>query len=189
MKRKEFNKRLRKNLKKVGKSEREEVVNYYNEMIDDRVESGKTEQEAIAELGSPEDLAKKTLNESNPDEVVSADNGKNNDKNGSLKPLWIVLIIIGSPLWLGFAIGAAAIALGLLVGVIGLLVGFFAAGGGMILCGVGGVIYGIIALFVNFGYGLTCMGTGLCSFALGALALFGLIKLCKYVFGIRRKKK
>ena len=115
MVRKEFNKRLRKSLKGLNKQERQEVVNYYDEMIDDSIESGKTEEQTIEELGSPEDLAKKILSENYPVEPISADKGSGKKKKSGLKPLWIVLIIIGSPLWLSIAVVAFGVALGLLV--------------------------------------------------------------------------
>ena len=171
MVRKEFNKRLRKSLKGLNKQERQEVIDYYNEMIDDSIESGKTEEQAIEELGSPEDLAKKILSENYPVEPISADKGSGKKKKSGLKPLWILLIIIGSPLWLGLAIGAAGLIVGLVVG------------------GVGATVYGVIMLFIEFGYGLAFLGGGICSFALGALAAIGLFKLCKYLLGLRRKSK
>ena len=75
MVRKKFDKRLIKSLKGLSRQERQEVIDYYNEMIDDSIESGKTEEQAIEELGSPEDLAKKILSENYPVEPISADKG------------------------------------------------------------------------------------------------------------------
>ena len=189
MVRKKFDKRLRKSLKGLSRQERQEVIDYYNEMIDDSIESGKTEEQAIAELGSPEDLAKKILSENYPVEPISADKGCGKKKKSSLKPLWILLIIIGSPLWLSIAVVAFGVALGLLVCALGLVIGLFAACAGLVVGGVGATIYGVIMLFIEFGYGLACAGGGICSFALGALAAIGLFKLCKYLLGLRRKSK
>lgn len=189
MVRKKFDKKLRKSLKGLSRQERQEVIDYYNEMIDDSIESGKTEEQAIEELGSPEDLSKKILSENYPVEPISADKGGGKKKKSGLKPLWILLIIIGSPLWLGLAIGAAGLIVGLLAGVLGLVVGLFAACAGLVVGGVGATVYGVIMLFIEFGYGLACAGGGICSFAFGALAAIGLFKLCKYLLGLRRKSK
>ena len=189
MVRKKFDKRLRKSLKGLSRQERQEVIDYYNEMIDDSIESGKTEEQAIEELGSPEDLAKKILSENYPVEPISADKGSGKKKKSGLKPLWILLIIIGSPLWLSIAVVAFGVALGLLVCALGLVVGLFAACAGLVVGGVGATVYGVILLFIEFGYGLACAGGGICSFALGALAAIGLFKLCKYLLGLRRKSK
>lgn len=189
MVRKKFDKKLRKSLKGLSRQERQEVIDYYNEMIDDSIESGKTEEQAIEELGSPEDLAKKILSENYSVEPISADKGSGEKKKSSLKPLWIVLIIIGSPVWISLAVGAAGIIVGLLAGALGLVVGLFAVCAGLVVGGVGTTVYGVIMLFVEFGYGLACTGGGICSFALGALAAIGLFKLCKYLLGLRRKSK
>lgn len=189
MVRKEFNKRLRKSLKGLNKQERQEVIDYYNEMIDDSIESGKTEEQAIEELGSPEDLAKKILSENYPVEPISADKGVGKKKKSGLKPLWILLIIIGSPLWLSIAVVAFGVALGLLVCALVLAVSLIAFCGGSVGGGIAMAIYGLILLFIEFGYGLACAGGGICLFALGALAAIGLFKLCKYLLGLRRKSK
>ncbi len=188
MARKKFDKKLRKSLKGLSRQERQEIIDYYNEMIDDSIESGKTEQGAIAELGSPEDLAKKILSENYPVEPISADKGSGKKKKSGLKPLWILLIIIGSPLWLCIAVVAFGVALGLLVCALVLAVSLVAFCGGSVGGGIAMAIYGLILLFIEFGYGLASIGTGLCSFALGALTAIGLFKLCKCIFGKSRRK-
>ncbi len=67
MKKKEFLKKLKKGLAPMGGYERQRVLDYYDEMISDRVENGKTEEEAVAELGSPEYVIEKTLIEAGID--------------------------------------------------------------------------------------------------------------------------
>lgn len=188
MVRKKFDKRLRKSLKGLSRQERQEVIDYYNEMIDDSIESGKTEEQAIEELGSPEDLAKKILSENYPVEPISVDKGSGKKKKSGLKPLWILLIIIGSPLWLSIAVVAFGVALGLLVCALVLAVSLIAFCGGSVGGGIAMAIYGLILLFIEFGYGLAFLGGGLCFFAFGALTAIGLFKLCKCIFGKSRRK-
>ena len=184
MKRKEFNKRLRKNLKRVGKTEREEVVNYYNEMIDDRIESGKTEEEAIAELGLPEDLAKKTLNENVPD--VKPNGEASESKNRGMTALVIALVIVCSPVLLSLVICAAAIALGLVVAALSVVLSVIVACAGLAVGGIVVAVYGVCAIFGDFGYGLMNIGGGLFASALGALAIIGLYALFKRIFKRRK---
>lgn len=188
MVRKKFDKKLRKSLKGLSRQERQEVIDYYNEMIDDSIESGKTEEQAIEELGSPEDLAKKILSENYPVEPISADKGGGKKKKSGLKPLWIMLIIIGSPLWLCIAVVAFGVALVLLVCALVLAVSLIAFCGGSVGGGIAMAIYGLIMLFIEFGYGLAFLGGGLCFFAFGALTAIGLFKLCKRIFGKSRRK-
>ena len=52
----DFLNELRKGLRGLSKEDIEERVNFYSEMIDDMVEDGKTEEEAIGEIGSVDDV-------------------------------------------------------------------------------------------------------------------------------------
>ena len=57
----EFLSRLRINLCGASEQDVKTAEDFYCEMIDDRVESGMSEQEAVDSLGSPEDAAKNIL--------------------------------------------------------------------------------------------------------------------------------
>lgn len=56
MNRERFNDELMKKLDKLPLAERERTIYYFNEMIDDRVEDGMTEYEAIMALGSIDEI-------------------------------------------------------------------------------------------------------------------------------------
>ena len=56
MNKQEFLDRLRKGLSGLPQAEREERLLFYSEMIDDRMEEGLTEEEAVAALGSLEEI-------------------------------------------------------------------------------------------------------------------------------------
>lgn len=64
MNKKEFLEELKNNLNGLPNDEIEERISFYDEMIDDRVEEGKTEEEAISDLGGVDgvvnDIAKDT---------------------------------------------------------------------------------------------------------------------------------
>ena len=59
----DFLENLKKGLGSISGNERQSVLDYYDEMISDRVENGKTEEEAVAELGSPESVVENILAE------------------------------------------------------------------------------------------------------------------------------
>ena len=69
---------------------------YYREMIDERVEDGMSEDEAVAAMGTPQEAAARILEETPLPKLVKA----------RLKPprtlqVWeIVLLVLGSPVWL-----------------------------------------------------------------------------------------
>lgn len=86
----EFLTRLEKLLKGLSRKERETHLSYYQEMIEDAMEDGCTEAEAVARIGSPGEIAEQILSEQEtPAKPVSA--GK--------KIVIAILLIIGSPLW------------------------------------------------------------------------------------------
>lgn len=59
----DFLENLKKRLGSISGNERQSVLDYYDEMISDGVENGKTEEEAVAELGSPESVVENILAE------------------------------------------------------------------------------------------------------------------------------
>ena len=59
----DFLEKLKKGLAPISGNERQCVLDYSDEMISDRIENGKTEEEAVAELGSPESVVENILAE------------------------------------------------------------------------------------------------------------------------------
>ena len=86
-------------LKFLPHAERQQHMDYYAEMIDDRMEDGLAEEEAVAALGSPADIAAQIP-------------GDAPQKPFRKYPVWaIVLIILGAPLWIALLLAAAAVML------------------------------------------------------------------------------
>ncbi len=79
---------------------------FYSEMIDDRVEEGRTEKEAILEIGKPEEIAKDIREE------LSERPKKEKRPFGTVAK---ILIVLGSPIWLSLLVAAAAIAFSLAI--------------------------------------------------------------------------
>jgi len=90
-------------LKPLPNAERQQHMDYYEEMIDDRMEDGLAEDEAVAALGSAADIAAQILGEMPPKKVRRY-------------PVWaIVLIILGAPLWIALLLAAAAVMLSVVI--------------------------------------------------------------------------
>ena len=149
-------------LQKLPKIERKKAVDYYREMIEDKIEGGIIEEEVVASLGNPYDVAKKILDENGikykdkdlfgeePIEVVEIKEEKEEKKG---MPIWATLllgffgVIIGIPLLAGW--------LGVLVALIAVYVSLIA---GAVACGV--LVFASIIM-------------GLCSIVESGWALFG----------------
>lgn len=95
MKKQEFLNELRRQLRGLPQDEIESRVSFYEEMINDMMDEGKSEEEAIIEIGSVDsvvsDIAKDT-----PFKTVIKERYK---PKRSLTALEIVLLVLGFPLW------------------------------------------------------------------------------------------
>ena len=166
-------------------------LDYYNEMIDDRIEEGMTEQQAVADLGSIDDIARQILCNIPLPKLVKA----------KVKPrralhAWeIVLLILGSPLWLSLIIAAAAVVLSIYVSLWAVVISLYATCFAVAASGVGCFICAIACIFMgHFGAALFVLGASLICIGLSILMFFafnqvtrGVIALGKLIFiGIKR---
>ncbi|MBQ9734061.1 MAG: DUF1700 domain-containing protein [Clostridia bacterium] len=63
MSKNQFLKILKRKLSHLSKSELDERINFYSEMIDDRIESGLSEKEAVEAIGSADMIARQIAEE------------------------------------------------------------------------------------------------------------------------------
>lgn len=96
--------RLERLLKGLPKKERDTHLSYYREMIEDAVEDGCTEEEAIERIGSPGAVAEQILSEQ--EETVKP-------VSAGRRFFIMILLILGSPLWGSLLLAGAALALGI----------------------------------------------------------------------------
>ena len=124
-----FLQRLSDRLSGLPRAEREEQVNFYSEMIDDRMEEGLSQEEAVAAVGSADEIAGQILAETGREEPKKKGNtGKT------------VLIIAGSPVWfpvafsLYISLWSVAVSLWAVFGSLcgGIICGIF--GGAVMVC-------------------------------------------------------
>ena len=77
-------------LHQLPREERYRTLNYYDELIDDRMEDGQGEEEAVASLGDPEQIVR---------EILGEETEEQESKSTGRKVWLIVLLILGFPLW------------------------------------------------------------------------------------------
>lgn len=90
MTKRQFIGELKSKTKHLTKAERRELISYYNEMITERLEDGMSEEEAVAALGSIDELLSSYV----PQEYKARER-----RTARLRPWHIVLIVLGSPVW------------------------------------------------------------------------------------------
>ena len=149
----EFLSKLRAGLSGLPGEAMEERLSFYAEMIDDRVEDGLSEEEAVAQIGDVDEIIAQTIAETPLYEIVK----EKMAPKRKLKAWEIVLLILGSPLWLPLLVSAFAILLSLYLVLwslvialwaveVSLLVGFIAALALSILLFVHGEVYPGLAM-------------------------------------------
>lgn len=186
MRKQEFLLKLKRKISKIPKNELNERLNFYSEMIDDRVEAGFSEEEAVARIGSVDYVASQILNE-----YPHIKEKKNIQLNGKM----ILLIVLGFPLWLPLLIATAAILFSLIVVLWSLIISLWAVFISLCVVAIASPILGIIYMFsVNIGYGLAFLGLGLVSSGIGILSYYGIkfisiqaINLSKAIFTKSKK--
>ncbi len=116
------------NLRGLSPSDIERSLDFYSEMIDDRMEEGLSEDMAVAAMGSPTEVARQILSEMPLPKIIKA----KADPGCSLRGWEIALLIIGSPVWLPLLIAACVVFLAVYVVIWSVVIAFFC--GGAILC-------------------------------------------------------
>ena len=100
MDKQEFLSKLRAKLFGLPQKELEERLSFYSEMIDDRIEEGLSEETAVKELGAVYEVAGQIIAEIPLSKLV-----KERIKPKRALNVWeIVLLAIGSPIWLSLMI-------------------------------------------------------------------------------------
>ncbi len=100
MNKKEFLANLKFKIRKLPKSDIEESLDYYSEIIDDSMEDGLSEQEAIEKLGDIDKIASQILMDKNLSTTSTSPSSTSSRLSRPLRAWEIVLLVIGSPLWL-----------------------------------------------------------------------------------------
>ncbi len=183
MMKKMFLERLKLRLSHLSKDEQEERISFYSEMIEDRIEDGLTEEEAVKSIGSIDELTKEVIN----DDEINFDKkqiGIREKKNNFLKTIKekkssrnILLIVLGFPIWFPLLISGIAVLFSLYIVGWSIIVSLWAVVLALAVSFIGGSILGIIYLFqganaIILGLSIACGGLAIFSF-------FGMKELTK----------
>ena len=191
MTKQEFISELRDKLSRFPKQEVEERLDFYSEMIDDRIEDGLTEEAAISDLGTSDEIAAQIINDI-PLSKIAKEKIKHKRRLGSLE---IVLLVLGSPIWLSLAIAAVVVILALYTVLWALIISVWAVFASLAACAIGGLAAGVMfSATGNALTGLAIAAAGLFCLGLSILLFFGcresskgIIKIsCKIPIGIKR---
>ena len=140
MTKQEFLAALQDGLRGLPQSDIDERVSFYAEMIDDRVEDGLSEEEAVAAIGSADAIVAQIIADTPIAKLV-----KHKIVPRRLSTLAVVLIAFGFPIWFSLLIAAVAVVFSLYVTLWAVIVSlwsvFAALVGSAFGCLVGGIFF------------------------------------------------
>lgn len=184
MRKQEFLDALRKGLTGLPQEEAQERLDFYSEMIDDRMEEGLSEEEAVAGIGSVDEVVSQIISEIPLTKLVKE---KVKPKR-SLKAWEIVLIILGFPLWFPLLIAAAAVIFSLYVTLWSLIISLWAVelavAASVFACFAAAVLFMVQGHAVT---GIAAVGAGLFCAGLTVFLFFGCRAASKGILKLTKK--
>lgn len=183
MTKEEFLSELSAKLAILSDAERKKTLAYYREMIEDRMEDGMSEAEAVAAMGDIDGIVRKITLDQPFSTIV-----KEKFRSASGLKWWhVALIILGFPLWFSLlaslGAGVFSVCAGLLAAVIGVVAAFAAAA----LGGMAAVVAGIVYLCRSNLAGLALLGAGFFAVGLSMLTFWGARYIFKWCLGACRR--
>lgn len=180
MDKKAFLEELGKGIAGLSYEEQDKWLDFYSEMIDDRMEDGLSEEEAVAAVGSVEDVVAQILSQQAPE--------KKQKTKRELKGWHVALLIVGSPIWFSLLIAAVSVIFSALVTMWSVIISFYAVAVSLVAVGVAGIIAPLFFILRGYvGAGVFCLGAGLFCVGLGILWFMGTSLLAKGVVWLCRK--
>ena len=174
---------LNEKLSDLPKKEVKERLSFYSEMIEDRIEDGVSEEEAVAEVGDIDKIVKAIKEEYSH----SKKSAPQKAPKRRLKGIEVVLLILGSPIWLSLIIGAFCTVFSLWVTVWCVVISLWAVFASLVGGSIGGIVAGMIFIVTGKGFAgafmiasaLICAGLSIFAFWGSKLATKGTALLTK----------
>ncbi len=170
MSKQEFLAQLRKGLCGLPQEDIEERLTFYSEMIEDRKEEGLSEEEAVSAVGSIEEIVTQAVADI-PLAKIAKERMKTKKR---LSAGEIVLLALGSPIWLSLGIAVFAVILSLYISLWAVMVSFWAVFASFAVGSVGGVL--ACVFFAIEGYsasGFAVLAVGIVCAGLAIFMFFG----------------
>ncbi len=184
MNKQEFLTQLRKGLSGLPQEDIEERLTFYSEMIDDYIEEGLSESEAVSEIGSVNYVVTQILEDTPLTKLV-----KEKVKPNRVLRAWeIVLLVLGSPIWLSLLIAAFSIILAVYIVIWSVAVTLWSIGASFAACSLGGIISAVVFAFQGNGLtGLAVLSAGIFCAGLSIFLFFGCKAATKGILLLTKK--
>ena len=184
MDKKEFLWRLMDGLSGLPMEDIDRSLDYYSEMIDDRMEDGLSEEEAVAALGPVGEICSQILAETPLSRLVKE----------AVRPkrklrVWeIVLLVLGSPVWVPLIGAALIVVVTVYLSIWAVLLSLYAADLAGAVTGLAGVVTLFRMLSIGqIAEGILFLGGGMVCIGLAILLFFGFNRLTKGLVWVTKR--
>ena len=184
MKKQEFLNQLKTRLWALSPADIQRSLDYYSEMIDDRLEDGLSEEEAVAALGDLDEIVKQIMQEMpHPPAAIK----KEQKQQRRIVPWVIVLLVLGSPVWIPLVASVAAAVFSIYVSLWSVVLVLWcltvAACVSPLACLIS-ILFSFAesSVLVNLGAALLMAGLAILLFMVSMLASKGMIALTKLIW-------
>lgn len=184
MNKQEFLTQMQKALSWLPQEDIEERIAFYSEIIDDHIEEGMSEEQAIAEIGSVQEVTTQIVAETPLPRLV-----KEKVKPKRALRIWeIILIVLGFPVWFPLIIAAGAVILSLYIVVWAIVISLWAFDISILISALGGIAISIV-YFINANITPAFMTLAIAMFigGLSIFILFGCVAVSKSIIKLTWK--
>ncbi len=184
MNKQQFLSAIREKLTGLPKDDINKSLDYYEEMIQDGIEDGLSEDEAVEALGSMEDIVSQILSEAYLPKTIKTEEKVSKGFNA-----WeIVLLILGSPIWIPLLFTAFVLVLTFFIVIWSVIFSLYAANFAIAVSAIGGFAGLIVHLYSGNGYQAVCFFSAflICA-GLSILLFLGLCEITKGIVFISKK--
>ena len=184
MNKQEFLSALQKRLSDLPQCDVDERITFYSEMIDDRMEEGLSEEAAIEEIGAVDTVASQIISEMS----VSRTEKEVVIQKRKMRAWEIVLLVLGSPLWLSLLAAFFAVALAAYIVIWSAVIVVWSVEFALAVSCIGGLLSPIIYVFQGNILGMFAIfGAGICCAGLAIMLYFGCIAVSKGIILLTKK--
>ncbi|MDO4831573.1 MAG: DUF1700 domain-containing protein [Clostridia bacterium] len=180
----DFLAQLRKGLSGLPQDDIEERLTFYGEMLDDRIEEGLSEEEAVSAIGDVEEIVRQAVAD-----IPLAKIAKERIKPQRRLKAWeIVLLAIGSPIWLSLGVAAVAVILALYVSIWAIIVSLWAVFGAFAACAIVSLPECVIfAAYGSGASGLAILSAGIVCAGFSIMMFYGCKKATKGILMLTKR--
>ena len=180
----EFITKLRDGLSGLPKDDIEERISFYQEIIDDRIEEGFSEEEAISKIGDIDEVVSGIIADT-PFTKIAKERIKPKRR---LKTFEIAFLIIGSPIWIALTVAFAAVIISFYLCICAVIISLWAVFASLIGCAFAGITSGaVFSLKGNLPSGVAMMAAAVICIGLAIFMFYGCKASTKGLLLLTRK--